>query len=81
MRLKKLLGLFRKKTTDPTPLIIIRKNTEESKITEFDSIEEAIASLEDNPHVSSEKIEQLRSSFKNLKNKTAIKIKNGELLK
>ena len=75
------MGLFSKKHSEVSPLIIIKKNTTDDNIREYESIEEAILDLENDPNVSSEKIEKLRSSFKNLKNKTSIKIKNGEIVK
>lgn len=81
MKIKKLMGLFSKKHSEVSPLIIIKKNTTDDNIREYESIEEAILDLENDPNVSSEKIEKLRSSFKNLKNKTSIKIKNGEIVK
>ncbi|NOY49431.1 MAG: hypothetical protein GXO88_02520 [Chlorobi bacterium] len=80
MIIKKLVGLFSKKHTESAPLIIIKKNTSADNIKEYQSIEEAILDLENDPNVSFEKIEKLRSSFKNLKNKTSIKIKNGEII-
>ena len=75
------MGLFSKKYSKVSPLIIIKKNTTDDNIREYESIEEAILDLENDPNVSSQKIEKLRSSFKNLKNKTSIKIKNGEIVK
>lgn len=81
MTFKKLICLFTKKHTDTAPLIIIRKSPDDANVTEFNSIEEAIVSLENDPNVSAEKIEVLRSLLKNLKNKSSIKIKNGEIVK
>ncbi len=81
MIIKKLVGLFSKKHTDSAPLIIIKKNTADDNIKEYQSIEEAIADLENDPNVSFEKIEKLRSSLNTLKNKTSIRIKDGELIK
>lgn len=80
MTFKKLIGLFTKKHTNTAPLIIIRKSFDDSNVTEFNSIEEAIISLENDPNVSTEKIEVLRASLKILKNKSSIKIKNGEIV-
>ncbi len=80
MIIKKLVGLFSKKHIDSAPLIIIKKNTADDNIKEYESIEEAILDLENNPNVSTEKIEKLRSSLKQLKNKTSIKIKDGEIV-
>lgn len=81
MKIKKLMGLFSKKHTESSPLIIIKKNTSADNIKEYESIEEAILDLENDPNVSVEKIEKLRSSLNTLKNKTSIRIKNGELIK
>ena len=78
--MKKLMNIFTKKNPKSAPLLIIKKNTDETNVKEFKSIEEAIADLERDPNSSAEKIEKLRASFKNLKNKTSIKIKNGEIL-
>ncbi|MCK9424448.1 MAG: hypothetical protein M0Q21_00260 [Ignavibacteriaceae bacterium] len=84
--LKKLMSLFTKKHVKSAPLLIIRKNSdlfrmrEDANIKEFTSIEEALADLENDPNVPSHKIEKLRSSLKKLKNKTSIKIRNGEIL-
>jgi 2,3-bisphosphoglycerate-independent phosphoglycerate mutase len=79
--LKKLTPLFAKKHSDPLPLLIIKKNADDANVKEYTSIEEAIVDLENDPNVSSVKIEKLRSSFKNLKNKSTIRIKDGELIK
>ncbi len=81
MIIKKLIGLFSKKHSDSAPLIIIKKNTADDNIKEYESIEEAILDLENDPNVSSEKIEKLRSSLNTLKNKTSIRIKDGEVIK
>jgi len=62
------------------PLLIIKKGADDVNVKEYKSIEEAIADLEIDPNVPSDKIEKLRSSLKNLKNKTSIKIKNGEII-
>jgi len=79
--IKKLSGLFQKKQSASTPVLIIRKESDDSNIKEYKSIEEAIADLENDPNVSAVKIEKLRASLKNLKNKTVIKIKNGQIIK
>ena len=63
------------------PLIIIKKETNDSNIKEYKSIEEAIADLENDPNVSIDKIEKLKSSLKNLKNRASIKIRNGDIIK
>jgi hypothetical protein len=62
------------------PLLIIKKETDNANVKEYKSIEDAIADLENDPNVSADKIEKLRLSVKNLKNKTSIKIKNGEII-
>ncbi|MBA4407698.1 hypothetical protein C0389_10515 [bacterium] len=79
--IKKLLGLFTTKSAKTTPLLIIKKESDDPNIKEFKSIEEAIADLENDPNVPSDKISKLKLSLKNLKNKTSIKIKNGEIVK
>lgn len=63
------------------PLLLIRKGVDDMNIKEYNSIEAAIEDLESDPNVPKEKLENLKSSLKNLKNKTSIKIKNGEILK
>ncbi|MFA7419569.1 MAG: hypothetical protein WCZ90_07770 [Melioribacteraceae bacterium] len=77
----KLLGIFKKKHSDSAPLLIIRKDADNVNVKEYKSIEEAIEDLENDPNVPSDKIRKLKLSLKNLKNKTSIKIKNGEIVK
>ncbi|MEX1276527.1 MAG: hypothetical protein WEE20_11365 [Bacteroidota bacterium] len=79
--IEKLVGLFSKKHSDAVPLLIIKKGTDDADVKEFKSIEDAIADLENDPDVSAVKIEKLKSSIKKLKNKSVIKIKNGEIIK
>ncbi|MDP2037410.1 MAG: hypothetical protein Q8L04_08500 [Ignavibacteria bacterium] len=79
--IKKLIGLFQKKHSKSSPLVIIKKDADDVNVKEYKSIEAAIADLENDPNVSSEKVARLRLSLKNLKNKTSIKIKNGEIVK
>ncbi len=74
------MGFFTKKHSVSTPLLIIKKDTEDFNVKEYKSIEEAIIDLENDPNVPADKIEKLKSSFKNLKNKTSIKIRNGEIV-
>ena len=81
MKIKKLMDLLTKKHSKDSPLIIIKKNTIDENIKEYQSIEDAIADLENDPNVSVEKIEKLRSSLNMLKNKISIRIKDGELIK
>lgn len=79
--INKLIGFLTKKQSVSTPLIIIKKDRDDSNVKEYRSIEEAIADLEIDPNVSAYKIEKLRSSLKSLKNKTSIKIRDGEIIK
>lgn len=72
---------FVKKHAHSVPLLIIKQNADNSNVKEYKSIEEAIADLENDPSVLLHKIEKLKSSVKKLKDKTLIKIKNGELIK
>jgi len=75
------MELFTKKHSKSAPLLILKKETDDANVKEYISIEEAIADLENDPNVPAGKIEKLRLSLKNLKNKTSIKIKNGEIIK
>ena len=84
-----LLNLFTKKYSKHSvkqgnaPLLIIKKDSDLSRdagIKEYMSIDEAIADLEKDTNVSIEKIEKLKLSLKNLKNKTSIRIRNGEII-
>jgi hypothetical protein len=75
-----LFGFFRKKTTELSPLLIIKKNADDGLVKEYRSIEEAISELENDQNISVEKIEKLRLSVKNLKDKRSITIKNGEIV-
>jgi hypothetical protein len=75
------MSLFRKKPSMAAPLLIIKQDTDDVNVKEYESIEEAIADLENDPNVPSNKIEKLRLTLKNLKNKTSIKIRNGEIIK
>lgn len=63
------------------PLLIIRKNADGEHVKRYKSMEEAIDDLEDDPNISAEKIEKLRSSLNSLKNNNSIRIKNGEIIK
>jgi len=73
--------LFTGKPAKAAPLLIIKKETDNSDIKEYQSMEEAIADLENDPNVPSDKIVKLKSSLKNLKNKTSITIRNGGIIK
>ena len=79
--LKKLIGFIIKNRSGVTPILIIKKDTEDINVKEYKSIEEAIIDLENDPNVPFDKIEKLRSSLENLKNRSSIKIRNGELIK
>lgn len=87
MKIKKILMSLLNKRTKSVPLLIIKQEANpsaglaDSNVKEYKSIEEAIADLENDPNVPAYKIERLRSSLRNLKNKTSIKIKNGEIIK
>ena len=77
---EKLKIFFSGKHAFNSPLLIIKKDTDAIGI-EYKSIEDAIADLENDPNVPSDKIEKLKSSLKQLKNKTTIKIRNNEIIK
>ena len=79
--IKKLMGFFTKKHSSSVPLLIIKKDSDDSNVREYKSIDEAISDLESDPNVPADILERLKLSFKNLKNKTSIKIKNGEIIK
>ena len=75
-----LMGFLTKRKSKSVPLLIIKKETGDSNVKEYNSIEEAIADLENDPNCPAAKIEKLRSSLKKLKNKTSIKIKNSKVI-
>jgi hypothetical protein len=86
--IKKLMYLFSKTTSKLSigkagtiPLLIIKKEADGANISEYRSIEEAISDLENDPNVPLDKIERLKLSLKQLKNKTSINIRNGEITK
>jgi hypothetical protein len=79
--IKNLTRLFAKKQAEPIPLLIIKKHAADANVKEYNSMEEAIADLENDPNVPAHKIEKLRSSLNTLKNKSSIRIKNGEIVK
>jgi hypothetical protein len=74
--IQKLFGI--KDTDSKAPFVIINKDQE---VIEYDSIEDAIAELEKDPEIPFYKIEKIRASFEEMKNKGKIKIKNGEIIK
>ena len=78
--IEKLLNFFSQKRAKASPLLIIKQDSTDANVKEYKSIEEAIADLENDPNVPSEKIEKLKASLKKLKNKTSITIRNGEIL-
>ena len=70
--------VFGKRKRDcKAPVVIINKDTE---IIEYDCIEAALAELEKDPDIPSYKIEKIRASFEELKNRGKIKIRNGEII-
>ena len=79
--LKKLKHLFTNKQSVYAPLLIIKKSADDANVKEYNSIEEAITDLENDPNVPAEKIKKLKSSVKLLKDKSSIKIRNGEIIK
>jgi len=78
--IKKLVKLFAKKETKPAPLLIIKKETIDADVKDYKSFEEVIADLEADPHVPTDKIEKLKRSLNQLKSKTSITIRNGEII-
>jgi hypothetical protein len=78
---QKMITLFSNNDKGSTPLLIIKKEAGNSDVKEYSSIEEAIADLEKDPNVPAVKIEKIKASLQKLKNNSAIKIKNGELVK
>ena len=74
------MDLFRRRKNRIAPLLIIRKDAGEALVKEYKSLEDAIADLETDPNVSLEKIEKLKISLKQFKNKTSITIRNGEII-
>lgn len=78
--LKKVQDLFRRRKILTAPLLIIRKDGGDAGVREYKSLEDAIADLENDPNVPPEKIEKLKTSIKQFKNKTSITIRNGEII-
>lgn len=78
--LKMLRSLFQKKRPTSAPLILIKKGSDDVNIRKYESIEEAISDLENDPNVPADKIEKLKSSLHQLKNKRSITIRNGEII-
>lgn len=78
--IEKVLSYFSKKHVKASPLLLIKQDSTDVNVKEYKSIEEAIADLENDPNVPLDKIEKLKSSLKQLKNKTSITIRNGEIM-
>ena len=79
--LKIIRSLLSKKQPKSAPLLIIKKDTGDANVKKYESIDEAIADLENDPNVPADKIEKLKSSLYQLKNKSSITIRNGEIIK
>jgi len=77
-KISELIGNRKKETK--APLLIIKKEPEDSTMKEYISIEEAINDLEKDPNVPSDLLAKLKKSYKNLKNKSSIIIKDGEII-
>lgn len=60
--------------------MIIQKEADDSKVKEYDSIEKAIEDLEKDSNVPKDKLEKIKISLYNLKHKSSIKIRNGEII-
>jgi len=78
--LKKLFHFIFGKRSDTQPILIIKKETDDERVKEYKSIEEAIRDLENDPNIPADKLKKLKSSFINLNNRNSIRIKDGELL-
>ena len=74
--IKNIFG--KKESGNKAPFVIISK---EPPIVEYDNIEVAISELEKDPDIPKHKLEKMRASFEELKDKGKIKIKNGEIIK
>lgn len=77
--INKLFGFFWKKNSKQLPIIVINKKCKDI-VKEYDTIDEAILDLENDPNVPTDKIEKLKNSLKQLKNKNLITIRNGEII-
>ena len=75
----KIISTLRQ-NNNSAPLIIIQKNSDGHETKEYDSIEKAIADFENDKNITKEKLEQLRKSLDNLKHKSSIRIRNGEIV-
>lgn len=74
------MNFFNKKRPASAPILIIKKDMDDSEIKEYKTIEAAITDLENDKNIPKEKIEKLRNSIDSLKKRTSIKIKNGEII-
>ncbi len=54
--------------------------SKEPAVIEYDNVEVAISELEKDPDIPMNKMEKIRASFEELKNKGKIRIKNGEII-
>lgn len=70
--------LGKKESDSKAPFVIISKDPE---VIEYENIETAISELEKDPDIPSYKIEKIRTSLEELKNKGKIRIKNGEIIR
>jgi hypothetical protein len=75
----RLKGIIKKQNHNSVPLIIVQKDFNSTETKEYYSIEKAIADLENDINIPKEKLEQIRRSLDNLKHKSSIKIRNGEI--
>jgi hypothetical protein len=75
----RLKGIIKKQNHNSVPLIIVQKDFNSTETKEYYSIEKAIADLENDINIPKEKLEQIRKSPDNLKHKSSIKIRNGEI--
>jgi len=69
-----------KKSVNSAPLFIIQKDSNSQETKEYSSIGKAISDLENDLNIPKEKLEELRKSLDSLKNKSTIRIKNGEIV-
>jgi len=60
--------------------LIIQKDSNSMETKEYNSIEKAIADFENDINIPKEKLGQLRKSLGNLKHKSSIRIRNGEIV-
>lgn len=74
------MNYFIRKHINSVPLLIIKKEKSDESTKAFNTIEETISDLANDPNIPVDAIEKLRSSVKKLKEDNSIKIKNGEIL-